>query len=73
MKHRSRHTQATAAAKAGFSDRTARRLEADPEARSRRKAEPRTWRTREDPFADVWASDIAPMIEAAPACGRSPS
>ena len=66
MKHRSRHTQATAAAKAGFSDRTARRLEADPEARSRRKAEPRTWRTREDPFADVWASDIAPMIEAAP-------
>lgn len=66
MKHRFNHTQATAAAKAGFSERTARRLEADPEARARRKAESRTWRTRENPLADVWASDIVPMLEAAP-------
>jgi hypothetical protein len=66
MKHRTHHTQAVAAAKAGFSERTARRLEAEPEARSRRKAEPRTWRTRSDPLADFWASDIGPMLEAAP-------
>ena len=66
MKHRAHHTQAVAAAKAGFSERTARRLEADPEARSRRKAEPRTWRTRPDPLADVWVSDIVPMLAAAP-------
>ena len=66
MKHRSHHTQATAAAKAGFSERTARRLEADPEGRTQRKAEPRTWRTRDNPLADVWTSDITPMLEAAP-------
>jgi hypothetical protein len=66
MKHRAHHTQAVAAAKAGFSERTARRLEAEPEARSQRKAEPRPWRTRVDPLADVWVSDIGPMLEAAP-------
>jgi hypothetical protein len=66
MKHRAHHTQAVAAAKAGFSERTARRLEAEPEARIRRKAEPRPWRTRVDPLADIWASDIGPMLEAAP-------
>lgn len=66
MKHRANHTQAVAAVKAGFSERTGRCLEADPEARTQRKAEPRTWRTRQDPLAEVWTTDIAPMLAAAP-------
>jgi len=66
MKHRFRHTQAAATAKAGFSERTARRLEADPQARPRTQHEPRTWRARQNPLADVWDSDIAPMLVAAP-------
>ena len=59
-------TQAVAATTAGFSERTARRLEAEPEARSRRNAEPRTSRTRSDPLADVWAGDIGSMLAATP-------
>ena len=59
------HTQATAAAKAGFSERTARRLDADPILPSQRGAR-RTWRTREDPFAAVWDADLLPILRAVP-------
>ncbi len=65
MKHRSTHTQRTAAAKAGFSERTARRCDRDPRPPSQKKT-PRSWRTREDPLADVWDADILPLLEAAP-------
>ena len=58
------YTQVTAAAKAGFSERTGRRIEkggytADSPALRR-------WRTRKDPFAEVWDSEIVPRLEEAP-------
>ncbi|MEI7912660.1 MAG: IS21 family transposase [Verrucomicrobiota bacterium] len=54
MTSRFRHqNQAAAAASAGFSARTARRIDKDPRLPSQKK-EPRTWRTRADPLTDVW-------------------
>jgi hypothetical protein len=58
------HTQVTAAAKAGFSERTARRLEQDEIGSGQVKL--RHWRTRPDPFAEVWALELAPLLEAHP-------
>jgi len=55
-------TQETAAAMAGMGVRTARKWESGPvpsEAKS-----PRTWCTREDPFAEVWDKDVVPLLEA---------
>lgn len=57
-------TQEVAAAKAGLSVRTARRLE-----RRAESSEPpasRHWRTRPDPFADVWETTLVPQLAAAP-------
>ena len=51
-------SQVTAAAKAGMSERTARKYVRSGVTPSEAKA-PHTWRTRLDPFADVW-----PEIEA---------
>ena len=51
-------SQVTAAAKAGMSERTARKYVRSGGTPSEAKA-PHTWRTRSDPFADVW-----PEIEA---------
>ena len=51
--HRNKLTQVAAAAKAGISERSARRIEARA-TRCRRNAQPRHWRTREDPLAEVW-------------------
>lgn len=65
MKHRGQHTQRVAAAKAGFSERTARRIDRDPRLPSQ-KRDHRHWRTREDPLEDVWETDILPMLEGAP-------
>ena len=45
MTHRRQHTQAVAAAKAGISERSARRIENDPQLPSQKKKE-RHWRTR---------------------------
>ena len=53
-------TLAAAAAAAGMSERAARQSGALP---STAKA-PRTWRTREDPFADVWQSEVVPQLVA---------
>jgi hypothetical protein len=54
MTSRSRqHTQEAAAASAGFSARTARRIDNDPRLPSQKK-QPRTWRTRADPLTDIW-------------------
>lgn len=55
----------TAAAKAGFSVATGRRLHHDPRPPSQKKA-PRTWRTRADPLAQVWESEIVPLLQRAP-------
>jgi hypothetical protein len=54
MTSRSRHqSKDAAAASAGFSARTGRRIDKDPRLPSQKK-QPRTWRTRTDPLADVW-------------------
>ena len=47
-----------AAAAAGVSERTARRWQSGA-LPSTAKA-PRTWRTREDPFGDVWETEVVP-------------
>nr|VFK78260.1 MAG: Integrase core domain-containing protein [Candidatus Kentron sp. SD] len=52
-------TQARAAARAGFSERTARRIERG-DYREGEKA--RHWRTREDPFAHVWEQELEPLL-----------
>lgn len=66
MEHR-RHgnTQFVAAAKAGFSERSARRMEAARVLPSQRDQKPRG-RTRLDPLAHVWLSELVPMLRAHP-------
>lgn len=57
-------SQEVAAAKAGFSVRTARRLERRAE--SPEPPTPRHWRTRSDPFVEVWEEVLVPQLVAAP-------
>jgi transposase InsO family protein len=64
MKSRQTHSRAVAAAKAGISITTAYRIETDPRLPSQ-KSMPRG-RRRPDPLANVWGSEIVPMLEAAP-------
>lgn len=64
MTLRRSNTREIAAAKAGFSSSTGQRIEADPRLPSQ-KAASRT-RRRPDPLEEVWAGEIAPMLEAAP-------
>src|SRR5438132_13657820 len=61
-----RHSKdaAVAAAKSGFSRATGYRIEDDPRLPSQ-KNKPRG-RRRPDPLAEVWDSEIVPMLEAAP-------
>lgn len=66
MKHRSHGPQILAAAKAGISERTARRIDDDHDAYlDRASAAPRK-RTREDPLEGYWDERIVPMLEANP-------
>ena len=53
---------AAAAAAAEISERAARKCQSGP-LPSTAKA-PRWWRTREDPFADVWQSEVVPQLVA---------
>jgi hypothetical protein len=54
-------SQVTAAAKAGMSERSGRRADKDElQAGSKRR---RYWRTRADPFIDVWESEIVPLLK----------
>jgi len=62
MQDRLVHTQRVAAARAGFSERTARRLDADSRLRSQRR--PERGRTVLDPLAEVWDAMIVPILEA---------
>ena len=55
-------TLAAAAAAAGVSERMARRWQSGA-LPSTAKA-PRTWRTREDPFGDVWETEVVPQLVA---------
>jgi hypothetical protein len=55
-------TQRAAAAAAGMSERTARTWASG--ALPSQMKEPRSWRTREDPFAADWTSEIEPLLVA---------
>src|ERR1700761_332458 len=55
-------TREAAAASAGMAVRTARRWREG--VLPSQRAAPRSWRTRHDPFADVWESEVVPLLEA---------
>jgi hypothetical protein len=59
------YTQAAAAARSGFSERTGRRIGTDPVLPSQRDRT-RRYRTRQDPFAEVWREELVPMLQAMP-------
>ncbi|MCA1649549.1 MAG: IS21 family transposase [Acidobacteria bacterium] len=54
------NTLGAAAAAAGMSERTARRWQEGPVPSATKTA--RTWRTREDPFEGVWATEVVPRL-----------
>jgi hypothetical protein len=64
MKFRPDHLQHIAAAKAGFSERTGRRIETNRHLAS----QPNAVRTRQgpDPFDGLWDSEIRPLLETHP-------
>jgi hypothetical protein len=64
MKQRRKHPPAIAGAKAGFSTATAYRLEKDLRLAGQGKG--RRERRRPDPLADVWDSEVVPLLNAAP-------
>jgi len=58
-------SQERAASRSGFSERSGRRIEKGEGGPEHRK--PRIHRTRKDPLASVWESELVPMLEAHPA------
>lgn len=64
MSKRKHQSQQIAAAQAGISVRSARRIERDARLPSQKPR--RHWRSRPDPFAAVWESEVVPMLAAAP-------
>src|ERR1017187_7035717 len=65
MRLRTDHPQTTAAAKAGLSAASARRIDLDPRPLSAKKQR-RTWGTRPDPLNGLWNEEIVPLLTAAP-------
>jgi transposase InsO family protein len=59
--HRNTLTQVAAAAKSGISERSARRIEGADALPS--QGPERSWRTRDDPLAEVWAAEVIPLLE----------
>ena len=59
--HRLKLNQAAAAAKAGLSERSARRIEIAEALPSQRES--RAWRTRIDPLTAVWDSEVVPLLK----------
>jgi hypothetical protein len=55
-------TLEAAASAAGMCERTARRWQDGPLPSATKT--PRTWRTREDPFAELWATEVVPRLAA---------
>lgn len=66
MKHRKDKSQELAAAKAGISERSARRIESSPSVTLPSQTPRRYWRSRADPFKDVWDSEVVPLLTSAP-------
>ena len=64
MNHRKNKSQELAAAKAGISERSARRI--DTAAASPSQTPRRYWRSRADPFVEVWDAEIVPLLESTP-------
>jgi hypothetical protein len=58
---RNQFGQVVAAAKAGISERSARRVEVAQSLPSQRPA--RNWRTRENPLSAVWDSEVIPLLQ----------
>ena len=58
--HRNTLTQVAAAARAGISERSARRID-DTNALPSQRA-PRSSRTREDPLTEVWDAEVIPLL-----------
>ncbi|MEY4589741.1 MAG: hypothetical protein RL497_1817 [Pseudomonadota bacterium] len=58
------HTQPTAAAKAGISERSGRRIDLS-ECTTAPKP-PRAWSTRQDPLAAIWPTVLIPLLEKSP-------
>ncbi|TGG87668.1 MAG: IS21 family transposase [Aphanocapsa feldmannii 288cV] len=58
-------TQQGAAASAAMSERSARKWQRGS-LPSERKKEGRSWRTRPDPFADFWESEVVPLLRSDP-------
>ena len=56
------NTLGAAAAAAGMCERTARRWQDGPFPSGTKTA--RTWRTRDDPFEDIWATEVVPRLVA---------
>ncbi len=64
MKHRKKgKSQTTSAAKAGFSERSARDIEKRGFQPTKTKHH---WATRKNPFEAVWDKELVPMLEAHP-------
>ena len=61
-------TQETGAAIAAISVRTARKRQKGPLPSELRKKR-REWRTRPDPFAEVWEKDVEPLLRLDPEGG----
>ena len=64
MNHRKTKFQELAAAKAGISERSARRI--DKAATLPSQNPRRYWRSRVDPFVDVWDAELVPLLKSAP-------
>ena len=64
MKIRKSKSQALAAAKAGISERSARRIDGAVTLPSQNPR--RYWRSRPDPFAGVWDTEVVPLLQRAP-------
>lgn len=60
MRHRTRNSQIVAAAKAGISERSARRIDKQEE---KPMSDRRQWRTREDPLEAIWDSIVVPLLQ----------
>jgi hypothetical protein len=62
--HRKTLTQVAAAAKAGLSERSARRIERSQTLPSQKP--PCGWRTRSESLADVWDVEVVPLLQTDP-------
>ena len=58
--HRNALTQVAAAARAGISERSARRIDDAHALPSQQPA--RSWRTRQDPLTQVWDDEVVPLL-----------